>query len=86
MTSVDEDKYVLENIANDNQIRADVFIPFAITRLREAEAAREAILTVWLRNIGCANEEKRFLRLTWTQESAHKGILPVQEREDSFTS
>lgn len=43
MTSVDEDKYALENIANDNQIRADVFIPFTVTRLRGIEeAAREA--------------------------------------------
>ena len=80
MTSVDEDKYALENIATDNQIRAALFIPFTVARLRGIdEAVREAKLTIWLRNVGCGSEEKRYLRLTWTQESAREGILPVQE-------
>jgi len=81
LTSVDEDKCALESIANDNQIRAALFIPFTVARLRGIdEAVREARLTISLRNVGCASEEKRYLRLTWRKKSARKGILPVQER------
>lgn len=81
MTFVDEDKYELENIAKDNQIRADLFIPFTITRLREVKTGvGEARLIVWLRNLRGAGENESYLCLTWTEESVHSGVLPVQER------
>ena len=77
-TAVDE--YVLENIAEDNPIRAEIFLPFTIARLREAETAWEAELSVQLRDTGDDSESQRRLHLMWSEGSAPVEPLSVQER------
>ena len=59
MTAATVDEYVLENIAEDNPIRAEIFLPFTIARLREAETAREAELSVQLKDTGDDGERQR---------------------------
>ena len=80
LTATAVDEYVLENIAEDNPIRAEIFLPFTITRLREAETVQEAELSVQLRDISDDGESQRRLYLTWSEESAPVQPLPVQER------
>jgi hypothetical protein len=80
LTAAIVDEYVLENIVKDNPIHAEILLPFAITRLREAETVREAELSVQLRDIGDDGESQRRLHLMWSEGSALMEPLPVQER------
>jgi hypothetical protein len=74
------DQYRLEDIARDHPIGAEVFVPFAVARLRGDQEITEATLTVTLRNLGNAGEEQRTLRLSWAVESAPSRPLAVQDR------
>jgi len=80
LTATAVDEYVFENIAEDNPIHAEIFLPFTIARLREAEAVQEAVLSVQLRDIGDDGERQRKLHLMWSEGSAPVKSLPVQER------
>ncbi|KAF0220238.1 MAG: hypothetical protein FD167_5067 [bacterium] len=67
------------NIANDHNIGAEIFIPFAIARLQEDASQTEVTLTVKLRNINGDNSERR-LRLFWFNENRPIQPIAVQER------
>jgi len=75
------DEYVLERIAADNAIRADLLLPFAITRLRQAGApSGQAILSVQLRDVPEAGESHRKLLLSWSAGDVAEDTTPLQER------
>jgi hypothetical protein len=74
------DEYALESIADDNEIRAGIFLPFTIVRLQgDASTALEVMLSVHLKNIGEISEQRRSLWLRWSEESIPERPLPVQE-------
>lgn len=81
MSVEDVDEYALEDIAHAHNIDAGMFIPFVIARLGGEERAREAMLSVRLRDIGEAGERVRILRLTWSLTSVPSESSPLQERE-----
>ena len=75
------DEYVLEHIAEDHDIRADLFLPFTVTRLRQAVATdQQATLAVQLRDVGKAGESHRELLLSWSTSGMIEASLPLQER------
>lgn len=74
------DEYQLEDIARDHQLGTSVFVPFAIARLRGDTDAREATLTVSLRDVGDVGETQRTLRLSWSADSALTQPIGVGER------
>jgi hypothetical protein len=75
------DEYVLEHITADNDIRADLFLPFAIIRLRQAITTdQEAILSVQLRDMGEVGESHKELLLSWSASSMGEEKIPLQER------
>lgn len=77
---VDEaEEYQLEDITNDHNIGAEIFIPFAIVRLQEEANQTEVTLTVKLRNIDNSDSE-RSLRLFWFAENRPTQPIAVQER------
>ena len=75
------DEYVLEHVVADNVIRADLFLPFTIARLRQAvTTGQEAILSVQLRDVGEIGESHRQLHLSWSASSVLEERIPLQER------
>lgn len=77
---VDEvEEYQLENIANDHNIGAEIFIPFVVARLKEDANQTEVVLTVKLRNINNSDSE-RSLRFCWSAENRPTQPIAVQER------
>jgi hypothetical protein len=74
------DEYCLDDLRRDHLIRAKIFIPFAITRLRTAASESETILTVRLRNLSQAGEQQRQLRITWSPADLPVQPLGIQER------
>jgi hypothetical protein len=79
MSSSTIDEYTLESIVGENEIRADLFLPFTITRLQGTVSPRlEAVLLVRLRDIGDSGEKQRPLRLSWSEETVPDEPLPVQ--------
>jgi len=74
------DEYVLENIVADNDIQADIFLPFTIIRLRQTMTTdQQAILAVQLRDIGKPGESHRELLLSWSTSGIVRERLPLQE-------
>jgi hypothetical protein len=74
------DEYVLENIVVDNDIQADLFLPFAIIRLRQAVTTdQQATLAVRLRDVVKTGESHRGLLLSWSASGMVKESLPLQE-------
>jgi hypothetical protein len=74
------DEYTLERIAADNAIRADLFLPFAIIRLRQAATTgQKAILSVHLRDIGRQGKSHRELLLSWSIGRMVEESVPLQE-------
>jgi hypothetical protein len=74
------DDYQLEQMGRDHRIGAEVFVPFAIMRLRGDSDITEATLTVRLRDISEAGLSHRTLRLWWSADSALAQPLGVSER------
>jgi len=73
-------EYQLEHIGRDHRIGAEVFVPFAIVRLRGDTNATEATLAVRLQDVGRAGQTHRTLRLWWFADSAPTQPLGVSER------
>jgi hypothetical protein len=74
------DEYQLEHIGRDHRIGAEVFVPFAIVRLRGDANTTEPTLTVRLQGIDKAGQTSRTLRLWWSADSAPAQPLGVSER------
>jgi hypothetical protein len=72
--------YRLEDITRHHVIGADLFVPFALFRLRGDTAATEATLTVELRNVDDISPSQRTLHLSWSSASAPTQPLGVPER------
>lgn len=74
------DEYLLDNIVSDNDIRADIFLPFTIMRLQQTMAIeKKTILSVQLLNVGKIAESHRELYLSWSTSDKIKASLPIQE-------
>ena len=74
------DTYLLDDIGQAHRIGAELFIPFAVERLRGSRETTEAIPTVELRNIGNMSQTHRILHLSWSLDSVSAQSFGVQER------
>ena len=63
------ESFRLETIGELHPVAAQVFVPFAVTRLQERPEDTEAVLTVVLRGIEQQTAEERPLRLFWERSS-----------------
>jgi len=74
------DEYILDHITTDNDIQADLFIPFTVTRLQQAKttshkllrtailmARHKALLTVQLENIENVDKSRELL-VSWSTD------------------
>jgi hypothetical protein len=71
----------LETIGELHPIAAQLFVPFAVTRLQDRPEDTEAVVTVTLRGIDEKTTEVRpQLRLFWERNSIPTLPLPVQDQ------
>ncbi len=73
------DEYVLDHITTDNDIQADLFIPFTITRLQQTKTTNhKALLMVQLENIENVDKSRELL-VSWSTDDIIDEKIPLQE-------
>ncbi len=77
------DEFRLETIGELHAVAADIFLPFAIVRLRDSLHATEAQLAVELRDVPGQKAGVRQLRLRWEAQSIP--LLPLGIQPNPLT-
>jgi tetratricopeptide (TPR) repeat protein len=78
-TAIDE--YLLDNVANDNDIDAEFFVPFVRLRLSPTNGDENAArLSVQLDDINAEGSQQRTLHLSWSQLPRQTENLPIQTK------